>query len=204
MPSPLRPFAVACLLAAVACGRSEQGAADSAGASAAAAAPADSAQGGMAGMQPGAANEPAPRDTNQAFLRMMVDHHNGLVAMSDTALPRLAGATAKADAQKLRDKQASEGQQMAQMLQSTYSDAHAPMILPSNQAMIDSVRATPAGAEADRAYYRQVVAHHREGVAMAQRMQPQLTGDVRAMAEKMVAEQQREIQEFERKAGGTR
>ena len=63
-------------------------------------------------------------------------------------------------------------------------------------------RAAPAGAEADRAYEWQVVAHHREGVDMTQRMVPHLTGDVRGMAEKMMGEHQREIEEFERKAAG--
>ena len=135
---------------------------------------------------------------------MMVDHHHGLVVMSDTAMPRLAGATAKADAQKMREKQAGEQQHMQQMLQSTYSDSHAPMIMPSNQTMIDSVRATSAGAEADRTYYRQVIAHHREGVHHVDMHLPHLTGEVKQMAEKMKADQQREIQELERKAAGPR
>lgn len=121
--------------------------------------------------------------------------------MSDSALPRVSGATARADAQRMRDKQATEQQHMARMLRTTYADAHAPMILPSNQAMIDSVRATTPGAGAIRTYYRQLVAHHREGVDMARRMLPQLTGEVRTMAEQMVREQQREIEAFERKGG---
>jgi uncharacterized protein (DUF305 family) len=197
-------YPIAAVVLAGACGKSDQAAGDSAADSAAAgqvaAAPATDT--GMAGMQHGAAPEAAPRDSNQAFLRMMVDHHHGLVVMSDTAIPRLAGAIAKSDAQKLRDKQASEQQQMSQMLQTTYTDSHAPMIMPSNQAMIDSVRATAAGAEADRAYYRQVIAHHQEGVHHVDMHLPHLTGEVKQMAEKMKADQQREIREFERKAGG--
>jgi uncharacterized protein (DUF305 family) len=198
---------LAAVVLAGACGKSDQAGGDSA------AAATDSTAAGqvsatpapdtsMAGMQHGATSEPAPRDSNQAFLRMMVDHHQGLVAMSDTAMPRLAGATAKSDAQTLREKQAAEQQHMSQMLQTTYTDSHAPMILPSNQAMIDSVRATTAGADADRGYYRQVIAHHQEGVHHVDMHLPHLTGEVKQMAEKMKADQQREIRELERKAGG--
>src|SRR6187455_2089936 len=51
----------------------------------------------MAGMNQGAmASRSAPKDSNESFLRMMSDHHEGLVAMSDTAMGKL-GATAKAD-----------------------------------------------------------------------------------------------------------
>jgi len=204
-PRPsLAPLALL-LSAAVGCGagaeRADSAAADT---TAAVAATTPAADTGMAGMPHGATGEAAPRDSNQAFLRMMVDHHQGLVAMTDTALPRLAGATAKADAGKLREKQASEQQRMAQMLQTTYTDSHAPMIMPSNQAMIDSVRATTAGADADRTYYRQVIAHHREGVQHVDMHLPHLTGDVKQMAETMKADQQREIQELERKAAAPR
>src|SRR5215207_275339 len=47
----------------------------------------------MAGMNHGAmANRAAPRDSNESFLRMMSDHHQGLVAMSDTAMGKLGAA----------------------------------------------------------------------------------------------------------------
>ena len=100
----------------------------------------------MAGMNQGAmASRPAPKDSNQSFLRMMSDHHQGLVAMSDTAMGKL-GATAKADAQKLRTEQKQEQDHMLQMLRSDYKDSVAPMILPSNQTMISTVARTGSGS----------------------------------------------------------
>ena len=197
---------------AAACGGGGNAGADSAGAAgdsagqAAAVAPAaqDSGMAGMdhSNMNMGAANRSAPRDSNQVFLRMMSDHHEGLVAMSDSALPRLQGATAKSDAQKLRQKQDSEQQRMLSMLSQQYSDSVTPMIMPSNRAMLDSVTRAPQGADADRVYYRQVIAHHREGIHHAEMHLPHLTGEVKQMAERMRSEQQREIQELERKAQG--
>lgn len=154
---------------------------------------------GMAGMDHGAmANRGAPRDSNQAFLRMMSDHHQGLVVMSDSAMGKLGG-TAKADAQKLRTDQQKEMDHMLQMLRSDYKDSITPTIMPSNQAMISAVARASSG-DADRVYYEQVIAHHREGVGMIDRMLPHLSGMSRDMASTARTKQQREIAEFERKA----
>jgi uncharacterized protein (DUF305 family) len=153
-----------------------------------------------AGMNHGAmAGRPAPKDSNDSFLRMMSDHHQGLVAMADTAMGKL-GATAKADAQKLRSKQKREQDHMLQMLRSDYKDSVTPMILPSNQAMISTV-AQASASDADRVFYQQVIAHHREGVQMIDKMLPQLTGMTKDMAASSRTKQQKEIAEFEKKAG---
>jgi uncharacterized protein (DUF305 family) len=154
----------------------------------------------MAGMDHGAmTSRPAPKDSNQSFLRMMSDHHQGLVAMSDTAMAKL-GATAKADAQKLRSEQKQEQDHMLTMLRSDYKDSVTPTILPSNQQMISTVAQASAG-DADRVYYQQVIAHHREGVQMIDKMLPQLTGMSKSMASTSRSKQQKEIAEFEKKAG---
>jgi uncharacterized protein (DUF305 family) len=157
---------------------------------------------GMAGMA-GAESRPAARDSNQSFLRMMSDHHEGLIAMADSADDRAQGATAKADARKLLQKQKEEQSRMMGMLRRQYGDSITPMIMPSNRAMLDStVRAT--GAALDPTFYRQVIHHHREGMGMIDRYMPTLSGEVKRMAEQMSGEQAREITEFERKAGAAR
>jgi uncharacterized protein (DUF305 family) len=154
----------------------------------------------MGGMNHGTmASRPAPKDSNQSFLRMMSDHHQGLVAMSDTAMGKL-GATAKADALKLRAEQKREQDHMLQMLRSDYKDSVTPMILPSNQTMIATV-AQASASDADRVYYQQVIAHHREGVQMIDKMLPQLTGMTKDMATTSRTKQQKEIAEFEKKPG---
>ena len=154
---------------------------------------------GMAGMDHGAmANRAAPKDSNQSFLRMMSDHHHGLVVMSDSAMGKL-GATAKADAQKLRSDQQKEMDHMLQMLRSDYEDSSAPMIIPGNRRMISSVARASAG-DVDHVYYEQVIAHHREGIQMIDRVLPHLTGMSKDMASTARTKQQREIAEFEKKA----
>jgi uncharacterized protein (DUF305 family) len=165
--------------------------------------PADTGMGatshGMVGMDHGAmANRAAPRDSNQSFLRMMSDHHQGLVVMSDSAMGKL-GASVKADAQKVRTDQQKEIDHMLQMLRSDFKDSITPMIMPSNQTMISTVARASAG-DADRVYYEQVIAHHREGIQMVDKMLPHLSGMSKDMASTARTKQQKEITEFEKKA----
>lgn len=212
----LRRFTALAMLGAAACGSSESknaAVADSTGGAASAAAPAagtagaaatpagpDTAMAGMAHSQMAGMNRSAPKDSNQAFLRMMSDHHQGLIVMADSAQGRLQAADAKAKAREMEQKQTREQQQILTMLRRQYQDSITPMVMPSNRAMLDSVvRAAPAG-EVDRVFYRQVIAHHREAIQMVDQMQSHLKGEVRSMAQRMRADQQREIQELERKA----
>ena len=143
------------------------------------------------------------KDADHEFLRMMADHHEGLVAMMGSAMTRASTATAKADATRLRHKQEQERDEMIAMIRKMYSESHQPTIMPDNKAMNDSLQAK-AGAEYDRDMYRHVVMHHREGVQMIDKFLPRLQKpDVRAMAEKMRADQTREIAEFEAKTKAT-
>ena len=91
---------------------------------------------------------------------------------------------------------------MLQMLRGEHKDSVAPMILPSNQAMISTV-VQAGGSDADRVFYRQVIAHHREGVRMIDKMLPYLTGMSRDMANTSRTKQQQEIAEFEKKVDGS-
>jgi uncharacterized protein (DUF305 family) len=197
----LRASACAGLLAAAACGGGNDAATDSAAATAAATDTgamtgmrSDSA--GMAGMGHGAAMG------DRGFLTMMSDHHEGLVAMAMPAMNKASGAATKTDAHNLHTKQAAERDSMVAMLRTTFSASHTPTVMPKNRAQNDSLQSL-SGQAYDRKFYQLVVAHHREGIAMIDSMMPSLTDEkVKQMATKMKADQQREIQEFERKAGG--
>ena len=142
----------------------------------------------------------AMRDSSAAFLRMFVSHHEGLIRMTDDSLrAKAARAGTKADARKLHTEQEREQRQMQAMLRRMAGDTAQHTVMPSNQAMLDTLGRTAAGPEFDRTFYRLVVAHHREGVAMLDKMLPHLTADVRRMATRMRATQRKEITEFEGK-----
>ena len=149
-----------------------------------------------------AINRPAVKDADHEFLRMMSDHHEGLVVMMDDAIERATSATAIADAKKLHGEQDAERSAMEAIIRTVYNDSTKPMVMPSARAMTDSLQ-QKTGAAYDREMYRRVIMHHQEGIRMIDDFLPRLTrANVRQMAEKMRADQQREIAEFQRKQTG--
>lgn len=196
---PLPRLVVALLV--IACTKPDAGSADST----ATASPPMSADTGMAmqhgsGM-PGMDESPA-RDADQEFLRMMVDHHQGMIAMADSA-STAASTRVKAGATRMSSMQTAEQKTMLGMLKNIYSDDKMPMVMPSNAAMIKKL-AGKTGAAFDRQFRESVIAHHEEALGMIDRFAPRLTRpDVRQMAAKMKADQTREISELRRELTGT-
>ncbi|HEX6041625.1 DUF305 domain-containing protein [Longimicrobium sp.] len=186
------PLALTLVLASAACGGSDD-------ASDQAAAGGDTAATAVAQPEtPPADAGTAQGSPDQQFLREMTNHHEGMKRMAAEATQK-GSAEIKTAAAEMSQKQTAEQQEMLSMLQSE-GISHQPTILPSNQAMVDSLTQKPAGADFDMAFHMQVIAHHREGIAMIDRMLPQLTNpQVRTMAERMKADQQRDIQEHEGK-----
>jgi uncharacterized protein (DUF305 family) len=156
----------------------------------------DTSMGGMA-------HTPA-KDPDHEFLRMMSDHHEGMLQMAMPAMDKAVAQSTKDDAHKLHTKQAAEKDSMVAMIQRDYQETYQPMVMAKNKAKADSL-ASQTGPSYDSTFYRMTVQHHREGIAMIDQYLPRLTKPmVRQMAEKMKADQQKEIQEFEKKmSGGT-
>lgn len=147
-------------------------------------------------------NRAAAKDADHEFLRMMSDHHEGMIQMATAAMTRGSNATVQGDAHRLHTKQLDEQKRMLGMVQSSYSEAVMPMAMGSNKTMVDQL-STKSGAEYDRAFYGTVVAHHREGVKMIDDFLGRLTKpEVKQMAERMKADQQKEMTEFESKSRG--
>jgi len=191
--------AASTLILAAACGGADRGAADTGGASAAAVAMGGDT--GMAGMDSKMAgtNRPPARDANHEFLRMMTDHHEGLVVMASAAMTKATRPGTQADAHQLHTKQAAERDTLLAKIRSAYNETHTPTVMPDNRAMNDSLQ-QKSGAAYDRDFYRNVIAHHRQAIQMIDQFMPRLTDpQLRQMAEKMRRDQTREITEFERK-----
>jgi hypothetical protein len=139
------------------------------------------------------------KDADHAFLRMMADHHEGLIAMTAPVLDQAVNATTQSDARRFHDKQQRELRDMLAMIANKYGESYEPSILPSNRRMLDSLgRAT--GAAYDTLFYRQVIAHHQQGLEMMGKYLPDLQdAKLKAMAERMRAEHVRETAELEQK-----
>lgn len=175
------------------CTNGREGRADSAVANAATTADSGipaKADTGMAGM-----NEAPTRDADQEFLRMMVDHHQGMIAMADSAA-KSGSAHIKGDAADLSSAQKREQQWMLGTLKSGYSEDKMPMVRTSSTDMLGKLTGK-TGAEFDRQFRLNVIAHHEEAIGMIDKYMPRLTrADVKKLAEKMKADQTSEIADF--------
>jgi uncharacterized protein (DUF305 family) len=160
----------------------------------------DSAMAGMDHSQMMNQHGPA-KDANHEFLRMMSDHHEGLVVIAAQAMDKGSAQETKSDAHELHTKQAAERDSMVAMIKRDYQEDHKPRPMAKNQAQADSLSAM-SGAAYDRKFYAIVIEHHREGIRMMDEFLPRLTKpELKQMVEKMKSEQQREITKFQPKAG---
>ena len=142
----------------------------------------------------------AAQDADQEFLREMTNHHQSLLLMAGDAAQK-GGAEVKTMAQTLNQKQTAETQEMLAILQRDYNDSHQPMVMPTDQPMVDSL-SQKSGADYDMAFQMNVVEHHRMGIGMVDQYLPRLTKpEIRTMAEKMKADQTKEIADIEAKMG---
>jgi len=200
----LRTISTATLLALAlastfSCSRADDRARADSGAPATAAADTGESAAASAAPDSGPPPRPPAKDADQEFLRQMIDHHEGLVAMADDAMERASGAAAKADARRLRTAQRQEQTRMVAFVDTIYGERVLPTMMPAHRAMTDSLRHTPPESY-DREFYQLTIAHHREGVQMIDQFLPRFTRpDVRQMAQQMKAQQQKEIGEFEKK-----
>ena len=151
-------------------------------------------QGSMAGME-------MTGDADHDFLRMMSDHHQGMIAMAHTTMERNDIGGAAADAKRIDAAQDKELDRMVTMLEKHFKDAYAPKVMPDNQAMADMLKGKN-GTEYERAFYENTIKHHQEAVKMVDEYLPK--GKIAALkqiAEKMKADQTKEIAAFEKKIG---
>lgn len=143
----------------------------------------------------------AAREGDQMFLRMMSDHHEGLVRMAARAMEGGGTQTVKDDARTLHAKQTAERDSMVAMLGAGYGERHQPMPMRLNTMQADSLAAA-SGPAHDRMFYRMVIDHHRQAIMMTDHLLPRMRKpEVRRMAERMRADQQREIRELQQKTG---
>ncbi len=140
-------------------------------------------------------------DANRDFLRMMSDHHKGLIAMAHETMEEGRGtAESRDDAGKLDAQQDEELKQMVTMLDKDYKDPYEPKVIPAHRAMLDTLLAKSKDTYVPT-FYRLVIQHHREALTLIDAYLPRATRpDLKAMAEQMRRDQAREIAEFTSKA----
>lgn len=188
-------------LLVTACGRSETATTDTGALDTGTVARMDTGMGSMSGMDHSKMAMTPARDADQEFLRMMVDHHQGLIVLSDTTLAKNPSQAVASEARELRQKQAAEQTDMSDMLKADYSEDKMPMLMPSNEQMIAQVASTDA-SDIDRVFREKVIAHHEEALKMIADYEARFTKPaVRTMAAKMKSDQQKEIARLKSELG---
>ena len=196
------PVLAVLVLAAAACGRGDTKVDSTSVAPARAASPmmgstpsTDTAS-AMGGMMTGMSG-----DADHDFLRMMSDHHRGLIALVHMTQDKTGIGSAAADATKMDAAQDKELDQMMTMLEKSYKDAYAPKVIPEHQAMADELK-VKSGNAYERTFYQDVIKHHQEALAMIDDYASKAKNvRVREMASAMKAAQAREIADFQKKLG---
>lgn len=140
-------------------------------------------------------------DANRDFLRMMSDHHKGLIAMAHETMEGGRGtAESRGDAGKMDAQQDEELKKMVTLLDRDYKDPYEPKVVRAHGVMLDTLL-TKSGTAYASTFYRLVIQHHREAITLIDAYLPKATRpDLKAMAEQMKRDQTREIAEFTSKA----
>ncbi len=140
---------------------------------------------------------------DQEFLRVMSDHHQGLIALVHPTMEgNTATPAARAAARTLDKVQDAELDTMVTILETRFKDPYGPTVTPDNKALAERL-ARQTGAAYDRTFYQDVIAHHREAIDLIDQYLPKLTRpDLKAMAQRMRAEDTRAIAAYQRLASG--
>lgn len=133
------------------------------------------------------------------FLRMMSDHHEGLLLMAHDAERR--GITVKAEARKFDKEQSAQINQMLGILKSRFKDDYTPRVGPDNQALADSLT-QKSGAAFDTTFRENIIKHHQGALQMVAQYLPKLENpEVRQLAQNIKTTQTAEIAQLKRELG---
>lgn len=148
--------------------------------------------GGMSGMSNMTGN------ADQDFLRMMSDHHKGMIEMAHEVKDHKS-STVIDIATKLDTKQDKELDQIVTMLERDFKDQYSPKVMPDNKQMADELT-TKTGADFDKAFLEHTIMHHQQAIKMVDAYLPKAkNATVKQMAEKIKADQTREISELQQR-----
>jgi uncharacterized protein (DUF305 family) len=137
-------------------------------------------------------------DADQDFLRMMIDHHEGIIQLTNT-VANLRDSTLDREAHALHDRQEAEQKKLIALAKRVARDSVKPNLSTWGDGLSGALRGL-AGAAYGKKFYEQVVAHHKEGNRIIDEMTPNLrNAEVKQVAKKMKADWTAEIARFEKK-----
>lgn len=143
------------------------------------------------------------------FAMMMKSHHQGAVQMSQKELTSGMDTAVKKMAQKIIDQQTAEINELQSFLDShknpeknydpAKKDAGFAGAMNQNMSMMMNIPKIHPDSSVDRQYVKMMLSHHESGVDMAEGfVQHGKNSGLLSMAKKMIADQKKEIEEFEK------
>ena len=146
------------------------------------------------------------RTADAHFIRMMIPHHEGAIAMADLALQRSSRAEIRALAERIRSSQSEENTQMRQWYGQWFGGPVPPwpgrghgMGMGMGAGMDTSLQGLRDATDFDRAFLQQMISHHRMGVMMASHAQwGTVHPELKELEAAMVRVQSQEIEQMER------
>lgn len=128
------------------------------------------------------------------WVRKMIEHHKGAVAMSRIALAQRPSADAAMMAQQTIDKQTKEIVDLEKLVATGNPDAASGELYRAATMQMHEAMMSAKGADISETYLRKMLAHHQGAVAMSDvALANGATGAVRAQIEKTKADQQKEV-----------
>jgi uncharacterized protein (DUF305 family) len=170
----------------------------------------------MAGT-PAAGMDHMAMEFDQMYIDMMIPHHQSIIAMAQAALPRLQDDRLREIAQAVIEDQGAEIVQLQEYREAWYGD---PNPMPMDEAMMVAmdemmpgmgdmaamqmqmdpnalVAAFCAGKDPDLAFIDLTIPHHQMAIQASKAAMEQATHDeIRLVAERVIDDQQREIDEL--------
>jgi uncharacterized protein (DUF305 family) len=170
----------------------------------------------MAGT-PAAGMDHMVMEFDQMYIDMMIPHHQSIIAMAQAALPRLQDDRLREIAQAVIEDQGAEIVQLQEYREAWYGD---PNPMPMDEAMMVAmdemmpgmgdmaamqmqmdpnalVAAFCAGKDPDLAFIDLTIPHHQMAIQASKAAMEQATHDeIRLVAERVIDDQQREIDEL--------
>lgn len=142
-------------------------------------------------------------DASDTWVRKMIEHHKGAVAMSNVALPLAQDPNVRKMAQMTIDKQTKEIAELQKMVATGNPNATSAQLYEAGEMQMHQAMMAAKGATIDETWMRKMIEHHRGAVAMSDVVLGQNPpAPVRAMAQKTKADQTKEIAHLEAMLSG--
>ena len=137
------------------------------------------------------------------WVRKMIEHHKGAVAMSNVVLPLAQDANVRQMAQMTVDKQTKEIAELEKMVTAGNPDAPSAQLYQPAEMQMHTAMMAAKGATVDETWMRKMIEHHRGAVAMSDVvLGKNPPAAVRAMAQKTKSDQTKEIAHLEAMLSG--